>query len=59
MELNDKLSNFFNEEITKWVAKNYGEQEAEDPSWSIVDLSAHLSSELLKKVRRANQKGEK
>lgn len=51
MELNDKLNNFFNEEIYKWVAKNFGEQEAEDPSWSIKDLSAHLASELIKKVK--------
>lgn len=51
MELNDKLTNFFNEEIYKWVAKNFGTQEAEDPSWSIEDLSAHLSSVLLEKVR--------
>lgn len=59
MELNNKLTDFFNKEIYDWVAKNFGESEAEDPSWSIKDLSAHLASELLKKVRGANQKGEK
>ena len=59
MELNDKLFNFFNKEIYKWVAKNFGTQEAEDPSWNIEALSAHLASVLLKKVRGANQKGEK
>lgn len=52
MELNDKLTNFFNETIYNWVAKNFGTQEAEDPSWSIEDLSAELSSKLLKKVRQ-------
>lgn len=51
MELNNKLFNFFNKEIYDWVAKNFGTQEAEDPSWSIKDLSAHLASELLKKVK--------
>lgn len=51
MELNDKLTNFFNETIYNWVAKNFGTQEAEDPSWSIKDLSAELSSKLLTKVR--------
>lgn len=52
MELNDKITNFFNEEIYKWVAKNFGTQEAEDPSWNIEALSAHLSSRLLRKVRK-------
>lgn len=61
MELNDKLTNFFRWEITNWVAKNFGTQEAEDPSWNIEALSAHLASELLKKVRGAKteQKEEK
>lgn len=52
MELNDKITNFFNEEIYKWVAKNFGTQEAEDPSWNIEALSAYLSSRLLRKVRK-------
>lgn len=53
MELNNKLTSFFNKEIYDWVAKNFGESEADDPSWNIEALSAHLASELLKKVRSA------
>ena len=29
--------------IYKWVADNFGTQEAEDPSWSITELSKALS----------------
>lgn len=28
--------------IRDWVAKNYGESEAEDPSWSITELAKEL-----------------
>jgi len=61
MELNDKLFKFFDKEIYAWVAKSFGTQEADDPSWNIEDLSAHLASELLKKVRsvKTEQKEEK
>jgi ribosomal protein S6 len=52
MELNSKLTTFFKEEIYKWVANNFGEQEAEDPSWSIEDLSSHLATKLLRKVHK-------
>lgn len=55
MVLNNKLYNFFNDEIFNWVAKNFGTQEAEDPSWSIEDLSAHLASVLMKKVGEAKE----
>lgn len=51
-KLNNKLYNFFKGEIYDWVAKNFGESEAEDPSWSIDALSAHLASVLLKKVQK-------
>lgn len=52
MELNDKLTDFFGKTIFDWVAANFGTQEAEDPSWNIEALSAHLASELLKKVAK-------
>ena len=50
MELNGKLNKWFNTTITEWVAKNFGESEAEDPSWSIEALSAHLANELVHKI---------
>jgi hypothetical protein len=36
--------------ITKWVADNFGQSEAEDPSWSIEALAEHLATELSKNV---------
>lgn len=32
----------FEEIITKWVADNFGTQEADDPSWNIKALADHL-----------------
>lgn len=34
---------FFKNIIYKWVAKNFGESEAEDPSWSIDALAEELA----------------
>ena len=31
--------------ITKWVADNFGQSEAEDPSWSIDALAEHLAGQ--------------
>lgn len=59
MVLNNKLFNFFNKEIYDWVAKSFGTQEADDPSWNIEDLSAHLSSVLMKKVYKTELKDQK
>lgn len=33
----------FYEAIYEWVAENYGQSEADDPSWSIKALADHLS----------------
>ena len=33
----------FYEAIYEWVAENFGESEAEDPSWNIEALADHLS----------------
>ena len=33
----------FYEAIYEWVAENYGQSEADDPSWSIEALADHLS----------------
>ena len=33
----------FYEAIYEWVAKNYGQSEADDPSWNIEALADHLS----------------
>lgn len=38
---NIKLNNI----ICKWVEKNYGESEAQDPSWSIVELANHIAEQ--------------
>lgn len=31
--------------IYKWVEENYGESEAQDPSWSIVGLANHIAKQ--------------
>lgn len=31
--------------IFKWVEKNYGDSEAQDPSWSIVELANHIAEQ--------------
>lgn len=59
MELNDKLFKFFDKEIYDWVAKNFGTQEADDPSWNIEDLSANLARVLMKKVYNAELKDQR
>ena len=33
----------FHEAIYEWVAENYGQSEADDPSWNIEALADHLS----------------
>lgn len=38
----------FYEAIYEWVAENFGESEAEDPSWSIEALAKHLSESDIK-----------
>lgn len=35
--------------IKSWVARNYGESEAEDPSWDIGDLSREIATKINKK----------
>lgn len=40
----------------KWVADNFGTQEAEDPSWNIEELSATIAGAIIDKVY---EKGEK
>lgn len=42
----DELSGFLNRKIYHWVGRNFGSQEAEDPSWNIEELSAYLGKEL-------------
>lgn len=34
----------------KWVADNFGTQEAEDPSWNIEELSATIAGAIMDKV---------
>ena len=35
----------FYDAILKWVGKNYGTQEMEDPSWSVKDLADYLGNQ--------------
>lgn len=40
MELKHKIDKI----IYEWVKENYGESEANDPSWSIVELANHIAN---------------
>ena len=42
MDNQDELYNHIKNIIYKWVAKNFGTQEAEDPSWSIEALAEEI-----------------
>ena len=35
--------------IKSWVARNYGESEAEDPSWNISDLAREIATKIKQK----------
>ena len=41
----ETLEEFFNRTIYHWVGKNFGLQEADDPSWNIEALSKYLAKE--------------
>lgn len=41
-----ELTDFIHKKIYHWVGKNFGSQEAEDPSWDITQLSSYLGNEL-------------
>ena len=41
----ETLEEFFNKTIYHWVGKNFGLQEADDPSWNIEALSKYLAKE--------------
>ena len=45
----DELKVFLREKIYHWVGKNFGTQEADDPSWDIKTLSEYLAKEVYKK----------
>lgn len=45
-----QLQKDIQEIITKWVGRNYGSQEVEDPSWNITALSRCIAKELNKKI---------
>lgn len=42
MENKDELYTYIKDTIYKWVKKNFGESEAEDPSWSIEALAEEI-----------------
>lgn len=43
MELSETLFKYLNKTIYDWVARNFGTQEAEDPSWNIEALASDLA----------------
>lgn len=45
----DDLQTFLSKKIYHWVGKNFGSQEADDPSWNIDELSKYLAQELDKR----------
>ena len=48
MQLNGNVEKFIKDNIYHWVGKNFGSQEAEDPSWNIEALSEYLTKKLYK-----------
>lgn len=40
------LQEFLSKTIYHWVGRNFGSQEADDPSWNIEALSKYLAKEL-------------
>lgn len=48
--IND-LQDFLSKKIYHWVGRNFGSQEADEPSWNIDDLSKYLAKELGKRER--------
>lgn len=44
----EPLNEFLQKKIYHWVGKNFGTQEADDPSWDIGQLSKYLSREVAK-----------
>lgn len=49
------LQTFLRKKIYHWVGKNFGLQEADDPSWNIEELSAYLAKELDKNKTQATK----
>lgn len=48
--IND-LQDFLSKKIYHWVGRNFGSQEADEPSWNIDDLSKYLAKELRQRDR--------
>ena len=42
-----EVRDFLGKKIYHWVGKNFGSQEAEDPSWNIKALSEYLAKEVI------------
>lgn len=45
------LQDFLSKKIYHWVGRNFGSQEADEPSWNIDDLSKYLAKELGQRER--------
>lgn len=48
----NELYDFLRNRITKWVGRNYGTQEADDPSWNIEGLAYYLAKQLNRRENR-------
>lgn len=48
---NNDLQDFLRKKIYHWVGRNFGSQEADEPSWNIDDLSKYLAKELGQRER--------
>lgn len=42
-EMAEQLTEQYQQDITEWVKKNFGQSEAEDPSWNIEALADYLA----------------
>lgn len=43
MNIAEQLTEQYQQDITEWVKKNFGQSEAEDPSWNIEALAGYLA----------------
>ena len=48
---NNGLKDFLSKTIYHWVGRNFGSQEADEPSWNIEELSSYLAKELERRER--------
>lgn len=49
------ISGVIEDSMKKWVGKNYGTQEMENPSWDTYRLSNYIASALLRELKEMNE----